>query len=384
MLNPSERIEEITNFLGFVMSQWGSVREQAASQLVSRCSRCILPETCSPLEDGLCQVCRQGDTEGAELSLQDDAAEAKLAAILDQSSGTGPSGYDAVVLFSGGKDSAFLLHRLTTEFPGLRLAALTVDNSFMSTVALANCRQILSQLDGIDHFVIRPKRGLYARAFRHALTHLEGQGCYVKVDRMDGDLTFDIGRNFAATLGAPLLISGLSPEQVERILGLTSFEAPKEIENRRRTYSAEFALDQLYDADELDRYWWNPDRWPQERRPRVLHPFHAWRYDEEFIPQEVVRLGLIDPGQDNPLITNNDTIPVMLAVDYTNLGYSSFEPEFAQLIRDGKADRNMWLALFQAIEYQTQRGEFLPRCISDTLQRLDLEPSDVGLRPLAL
>ncbi len=33
-----------------------------------------------------------------------------------------------------------------------------------------------------------------------------------------------------------------------------------------------------------------------------LHPFHAWKYDEDFIPKEVVRLGLVEPGQDNPLI----------------------------------------------------------------------------------
>lgn len=384
MMNPAQRIDEINSFLGFVMTQWPDVREQAADQLVARCSRCILPETYSPLIDGRCESCRGNDSAGGEPSGQNEDAERALREILSNTAGSGSGPYDAVVLFSGGKDSAYLLHRLTSEFPSLRLAALTVDNSFMSSVALANCRQILSRLPGIDHFVLRPKRGLYARAFRHALTHLEGQGCYAKVDRMDGDLTFDIGRNFAATLAAPLLISGLSPEQVERILGLTSFEAPPEVEHRRRTHSADFALDELYDADELDQYWWNPDRWPAERRPRVLHPFHAWRYDEEFIPREVVRLGLIDPGQDNPLITNNDTIPVMLAVDSVNLGYSSFEPEFAQLIRDGKADREMWLALFQAIEYQAKRGEFLPHCIADTLERLDLQPGELGLGPLAL
>jgi len=196
---------------------------------------------------------------------------------------------------------------------------------------------------------------------------------------MDGDLTFDIGRNFAAKLKAPLLISGLSPEQVERILGFNDFESPPGIESQAREQSANFSLHELYDAEERDRYWWNPNRWPATERPRVLHPFHAWEYDEEFILHEVVRLGLVNPGQDNPLITNNDTIPVMLALDCVKLGYSSFEPEFAQLVRRGRADRATWLAMFESIEYLSSRGEFLPRCIADTLHRLGLEAETLGL-----
>lgn len=378
-MDSSTRIAEIHSFLGYVMEQWPTKRAQVAGELSRRCSRCILSENYSPLIDGVCAICRSGDSPEAPKNPESAIAESQLADILRSQSGVGSGSYDAVVLFSGGKDSAFLLHRLRTEFPELRLVALTVDNSFMSSVAQANCRQILSKLEGIDHFIFRPQKNLYARTFRHAFTHLDGQGCYAKVDRMDGDLTFDIGRNFAATVSAPLLISGLSPEQVERILQLKSFESPRSIENQRRTRSADYALEQIYTPEELNRYWWNPEQWPEERRPRVLHPFHAWQYDEEWIPQEVVRLGLIEAGQDNPLITNNDTIPVMLAVDSANLGYSSFEPEFAQLVREGRADRRIWLAMFEAIEYLVKHGQFLPQCISDTLHRLDLEPQDVGL-----
>ena len=378
-----ERIEEIKKFLSFVVVEWPQKRPQVLDQLAKRCSKCLLSDRFVPLTDGICQLCRDFQPAPSEEAVRSGEAEASLTRILSEAVGSGKGEYDAVVLFSGGKDSAYLLHRLLNEFKGLRVAALTVDNSFMSQMALANCRQIQAKLDGLDHFIFRPQRGLYARAFRHALTHLDGADCYSKVDRMDGDLTFDIGRNFAAQVQAPLLISGLSPEQVERILNLKSFESPKELESQSRTHSANFALEDLYSSQERDRYWWNPQRWPESQRPRVLHPFHAWHYDEDFIPREVVRLGLVEPGLDNPLITNNDTIPVMLAVDCIKLGYSSFEPEFAQLVRQGKADRATWLAMFESIEYLTRRGEFLPRCISDTLQRLELTHSDVELPAMA-
>lgn len=381
-MTPAERIAEINGFLGFVKERWPVLGPQVADQLAPRCSRCILSDKFVPLKDGVCQFCRENRFDNTSASNgADPQAQAELTEILNSHAGRGAGDYDAVVLFSGGKDSAYLLHRLTTEFPDLRLAALTVDNGFMSSVALENARTIFRKLENIDHYFLRPKKGLFARAFHHALTNLGGKGCYEKVDRMDGDLVFDIGRNFTATLNAPIMISGLSSEQVERILGLTRFEAAEDLP---RTHSAGFELSELYDEDERQRYWWNPDRWPATRRPRVLHPFHAWHYDEDFIPKEVVRLGLIEAGQDNPLVTNNDTIPVMLAVDSVNLGYSSFEPEFAQLVRQGRADRATWLAIFQATEYLSARGEFLPRSVSETLQRLDLTAAQVGLPELKL
>ncbi len=374
-----ERIAEISAFLQFAVTQWPGKRQSVAHEISKRCSKCIVSERFSPLVEGVCQFCRELKPETKAKKEHSRDAEARLAEILERTAGTGAGNYDAVVLFSGGKDSAYLLYRLRQEFTKLRLAALTVDNGFMSQVALDNCRKIHSKLEDIDHFILRPKSGLYAKAFRHALTHLQGSDCYSKVDRMDGDLTFDIGRNFAAMHRAPLLISGLSPEQVERILGFSDFESPKDLESRVRTHSADFELSTLFDARERDNYWWNPNRWEKNQLPRVLHPFHAWNYDEDFIPKEVIRLGLVEAGQDNPLATNNDTIPVMLAVDTQNLGYSSFEPEFANLVRQGKADRATWLAIFEAIEYLASRGEFLPKCVNDTLTRLGLKPKDVGL-----
>ncbi len=126
------------------------------SEFSRRCSRCILSERFAPLTDGVCRFCREYHSETAAITQRSAEAEDRLTRILVDASGGGVGEYDAVVLFSGGKDSAYLLHRLQTEFRDLRLVALTVDNSFMSQVALANCRQIHSKMDGIDHFTIRP------------------------------------------------------------------------------------------------------------------------------------------------------------------------------------------------------------------------------------
>jgi len=376
------RINEIEDFLRYAAEQWLAVRPTVKDEIAQRCGRCIVSERYAPLIDGICSICLEecepGFSTAAEPRQDNMRMASALAEILRQSEGRGRCRYDALVLFSGGKDSAYLVYRLLQEHPRLRLLAVTIDNGFFSQVAMANCVSILERIDKVDHIVFKPKPGLYVRTFRHALTHLNPGGCYTTVDRMDGDLAFDCGRNLAASLDIPLVIAGLSPGQVERILELRWFETRREVELSRRVESAGFDLSSVYSPEDLS-YWWDGTRWPEDRVPRVLYPYYAWGYNEEWVRGEVVRLGLIGHGNDNPIITNNDTIPVMLAVDSAVMGYSGFEPEFAELVRHGRADRNFWLNVFESLEYLTKHGRFLPRCIDDTLGRLGLTRSEVGI-----
>lgn len=372
------RIEEIGEFLRFATVDWPRVRGTAGHAVSLRCQRCIVSERAAPLIEGLCPECRAPAAEVADPGAGNPEEAAALADLLRSHQDRGRGRHDALVMFSGGKDSALLLHRLQTDHPGLRLLALTVDNGFMSHVALANAARIIGRLGAIDHMVYKPRPSLFETAFRHAFTHLNPGGCYTTVDQMDGDLVFDIGRNLAAEMDIPLLIGGLSGAQVERILGFKWFEGPREREGERRTTCAGFQLADLYTPDEL-RFWWDGTRWPEARRPRVLFPFHALPYDEQKIREEVLGLGLIEAGHDDPLVTNNDTIPVMLATDVGYMGYSGFEPEFASLVRKGKAPREIWLWIFEAAEHLGRRGELLPKCVDDTLGRLGLTRKDVGI-----
>lgn len=380
-MKPADRIAEIEAFLGYVGMQWPKEREAAQKVISRRCTRCIVTETFSPLEDGVCELCRKGTPAQADQSPVDQnktGMEAELAEILASHEGKAPGRYDALLLFSGGKDSAYLLDQLRQRHPGLRLLAVMVDNGFASSVALGNTTRIFQQFDDVDHFVFTPRAGLYRKTFRHALTHLNEGGCYTTVDRLDGDLTFDICRNLAADLRIPLMIAGLSGAQVQKIFGFDSYESPRELECGKRTHAAGFDLGSIYDAQEV-RSWWDGASRQPDQVPRVLYPFYAWPYDEQQVREHVVGKGLIEPGNDNPLITNNDLIPVMLAVDVGYLGYSGFEPEFAQLVREGKTDRDAWLAVFQSLEYLTRQGRFLPNCIDHTLGRLGLTRADVGI-----
>src|SRR5207248_297254 len=90
-----------------------------------------------------------------------------------------------------------------------------------------------------------------------------------------------------------------------------------------------------------------------------IHPFYAWRFEEQDIRNRVLKWGLIKPGNDSPLLTNNVLIPMMIVADFFRLGYPSFEPEFACMVREGKAERLFWRNVFEMLEYSAKTGWML-------------------------
>ena len=359
---------------------WPVMRPFAARHLSRRCRRCLLSERCTGLDSqGVCAHCRQHDPTGEDQTAAQPSADLKMSldGLLREYQRRGHDLYDALLMFSGGKDSTYLLHRLRTEFPGLRLLLVSVDNGFMSPYAIDNIRGVLDHFD-VDAITFKVPLPFTRKLFRHAMTHLNEEGGYGTVDRMDGYLTHDVSKNLAARLQIPLVISGLSRTQVQKIFKLESFEMPPEIERQKAVSYAGIQLNEVFSAEEM-RYWWDGSAWPAERVPRFIFPFYAWAPDEHYIIREVQRLKLLDPKKSSPLVTNNELIPVIGLIDVAKFGYSTFEPEFAQMIREGKTERHYWLNVFEMLEYSAKTGRFISSTVDQTLGKLGLTRADVGL-----
>jgi hypothetical protein len=364
---------------------WRFRRLPVKHRLRRRCVKCAISEACSALDAaGLCGECREAAARPASQTQADDGELARLGSELDallaSYEGRGAGLHDALVMLSGGKDSALLLHELRRRHPGLRLLALTIDNSFMSPVALRNCQQVAGKVD-VDLVTLKPARSLFEKSFRHACTHVgEGQGAFETVDRIDADLGFSLAKIYAASNRIPLLISGLSWAQIELLFGVRSFEVPSGQALARVTATLGRPLGEIYEPAEM-RYWWDPARSPQESHPRFIHPFYAWRFGEQEIRDQVVSLKLIPPGDDSPLLTNNVLIPMMILGDYLRLGYASFEPEFASLVRQGRADRIFWRNVFEMLEHSARTGWMLGREIDKGAKSLGLTRKDILISP---
>lgn len=320
---------------------WPVVRHVVG--LSRRCRRCILSERHGPLDDGLCAECAAFGSPSAESPAPEVSAEtrARFAATLRDLVRGG--GYHALVLLSGGKDSAYLLHRLATEHPALNVLCLTVNNGFMSPSAVENARLAAARLKR-DWLLSNAHVDRFAAALRQAFLGLNGRGSAGVVDFTDGSLLFEVGQRTAQELGIPVVLSGLSWVQVQRIVGQDDFELKR----------------------------------PGE--PTQLFPLSVWRPDERDIRRTVLSEGLMHPGTDSPLVSNSTLILAMNVVDVLNRGYSSFEPELAQLVREGKADRKSWLHVFELLEFATRRG-LLEKDARASLAQLGLTLADVVKEP---
>jgi hypothetical protein len=300
----------------------------------------------------------------------------QLEATLDNCQGTGVGDHDALIMVSGGKDSAILLHLIKQRFPGLRQLAYTVDNGFMSPVAMANAHQTVSRL-GVDHIVSRPDSSVYARGFRFACTHLEaGKGCFATVDRIDGTLGFDLAKTFAARNGIPLVVFGFNPVQMSAYFGVDGWEVPDQVVREKTTSVIGRDLREIFDEVHL-KYFWDPECHGEDRIPRMVAPLCAWQYNEEEVRERVIELGLIDPGNDSALVTNNSVIQMMVVFDYLHLGYADFEPQFADMVRRGEADARYWRNVFEMLEYSAKTGWMIEQDLNRIATSLDIDREQI-------
>ncbi len=366
-------VREAKLFTFYARNIWPLHRLVVRKHLASRCRNCMASEHFTSLDEhGWCPACR--DRKNSATDPPGTDMEEDLNNVLWAHQGRGHR-FDALVLFSGGKDSTYMIHRIQQICPGLRILALTMDNTFMSPVARRNVDELVPKL-GVAHMWYRPAESFMVKLFRYGLTHLNEAGCYGTVDFSDGEFTLDTARNTAEALDIPLILCGYSRYQVEDGLKLSSFESPAEREQQARENVAGIPLDNIFEKDE-QAAWWQGAKCGCA--PRLLFPLYAWSSSENSVLRYVRERGLLPDTARHPMVTNHQLIPLLGAVDVHRRGYTSFEPEFCRMVRDGKMDKEAWRPVFEMAEYASKTGAFVRRSVVEGLRRLNLRPEDVGL-----
>ena len=375
-MNKNQAIRAARSFEFYVKRVWPLHRRLALARLSRRCRRCAASEKMVPLDaDGICELCR---TWAPDAEQTDPRDLERFNDIVNRAQAAGAGQYDALLLYSGGKDSSYLARRIQDEFPRLRMLAVTTDNGFMSPIAKENIEFLVPKL-GMDHLFVRPREEFYRKLFAYALTHLNEEGGYGTADFSDGEFTLDTARNLAAEKGIPLILCGYSRYQVQNGLKLKSFEYPREAMRVDRAETAGMPLRDIFTEDEIS-LWWHGSRWPEERIPRLLFPLYVWHLEESEILAKVKAWGLVAPKSHSPIVTNHQLIPLIGVVDVHRFGYSSFEKEFCRMIREGKADLTHWRNVFEFLEYAARTGRFVKAGALDSLAQLGLTLQDVGIR----
>ena len=177
---------------------------------LKHCRRCMLPVGQPGVRldaSGVCLRCRTWDEQGSFYTGHDQhrpVLERRLEQFHDRFH------YDAAVGLSGGKDSAYVLHRLMTDYAA-NVLAITFDNGFLSDYAWRNIRAIASAT-GVDHLVYRPDRDAMRELYKATLQRL-GDPC---VGCSIGGYILSI--RGCHDLRIPLFVHGRSPMQMFRDL----------------------------------------------------------------------------------------------------------------------------------------------------------------------
>jgi len=176
----------------------------------AHCQRCLLPVGVSNISldaSRVCSLCRTWDEQAAFYS-DFEAHQPILKRRLERSRGR--YYYDAAVGMSGGKDSAYVLHRMMTAYAA-NVLAITFDNGFLTDYAWRNIKAITAA-SGVDHLVYRPDWGAMREFYKATLRKL-GDPC--TACSIGGYILSVRGCN---DLRIPRFVHGRSPMQMFRDL----------------------------------------------------------------------------------------------------------------------------------------------------------------------
>lgn len=294
------------------------------------CERCTLPgdHPMAHLDaEGICRPCRQHERWNHTAERMAEAV-AEMDSVLRTARGEGD--FDAIIAVSGGKDSCWTLHELGRR-TSLRLLAITVDNGFLSEVALDNARRI-ADLSGARHEVFTPPALDMRRLFRTAA--VEDLYPETRQGRASSICNACISviklhcLHVAQRERAPLLVWGWSPGQAPISAALYQPTA------KMTQVFVERQFDPLHKVFPEHPDWIShPHFNDSDSLPRFVHPLAVWPYDEESIVNELISLGWTKPNDVDSTSTNCRLNALGVAIHQRRYGYHPYAGELSGLVR---------------------------------------------------
>ena len=172
---------------------------------IFHCAICGLPSNYPNVtfnDEGVCNLCVDFDTFREDVfkyfKTMDD-----LRAIVARAKAESSGEYDCMMLYSGGKDSTYVLSQLVEM--GLRILAFSLDNGYISEEAKENVRRVTDHL-GVDLvFATTPHMNAI---FADSLERFSNvcQGCYKAI--------YTLSMNLARQKGIKYIFTGLSRGQL--------------------------------------------------------------------------------------------------------------------------------------------------------------------------
>ena len=305
---------------------------------MKRCRNCVLPETFPGIEisdDGICSFCR--DYKGEEhLEEQKERFRKKFHLLVNEYKGK--SGYDALMCYSGGKDSTYTLYLLKEKYD-LNVLTMTFDNGFLADQAIENIHKVTDKL-GYDHILFRPsfeilrkifvessRKNIYsAQTLTRASTICTSCIAIVKFGAL----------RTAVEKAIPMSVFGWSPGQIPISASIMKNNAKMTKVMQQTLYDPLYALagDKIKPFFLEERHFSGTYDFPYN-----VSPLAFFDYNEEKIFQKIAELGWeapsgIDANSTNCLI--NSFANILHKQQY---GFHPYVFELAKMVREGYMER---------------------------------------------
>ncbi len=170
-----------------------------------RCKKCLLSSEYPNISfnsEGVCSICEQYDEykEQADRYFRDITAFQRL---MEKAQKTKRSEYDCLLLYSGGKDSSYVLYKLVDM--GFKVLTFTFDNGFISDTAFENIKRMTSSLN-VENITLtlRNMNDIFVDSLN--FDHTVFSGCFKALTTLSTKLAYDKGIN--------VVITGLSRGQI--------------------------------------------------------------------------------------------------------------------------------------------------------------------------
>ncbi len=303
------------------------------------CTRCALPATYPGIrfnEEGVCNQCLDFKKDGTDRDKQAEYRK-KFETLIKELKGSGT--YDALMCYSGGKDSTHTLSILKEKYD-LNVLAVSVDNGFLSNQAFKNIQTVVEKLE-IDHIFFKPRFDMLAKIFSYcskadiypprALERASSICISCMAIVKYSTLRIALEKNIA------FIVYGWSPGQAPITSSIIK-NNPGMVKIMQKS-----VYDPLYRivGPEIKPYFLEDKHFEEMYRfPYYIHPLAFLGYDEPAVYQNIARLGWKPPRDTDANSTNCLLNSFANALHKKRLGFHPYAFELSNLVREGYLDRD--------------------------------------------
>jgi hypothetical protein len=306
------------------------------------CQRCILPETFPGIKfdaQGICNHCRREEPALEKAGEKKTQYREKLDKLIGSVKGKAPA-YDAILAYSGGKDSSYTLKLLRDHYD-LRLLALTFDNHFISPRSLENIKRVCDAT-GTDHAAVRPPWPTMKKMF--SLTATKDIFPVATLLRASAICTACIGLvkslvlKTALEMGIPLVAFGWSPGQAP--IQSAIMKTNPGLTRQNQVAWTKFFPEEI--SRDIKRHFIPESYYVlyHDRFPYNVHPLAFFDYEEEQIKHQLEGVGWQAPADTD---TNSTNCLLNALANQCHLQRHHFHPyvfEIANMVRQRVMDRD--------------------------------------------